>query len=103
MTTDSQPRLLTYEELLTRAQADSATLETDVKSLKKELFDMSQHYLRMGWHRGFNDYYAQRREVSTQLLYTQRDLVRSQGREIILRHKIAAGEVRVPEIAAAVA
>lgn len=96
-----QPRLLTNEELLTRAQARSTELKAEVEDLKTELFDMSQHYLRMGWHRGFDDYNAQRREVSTQLLYAEADLVRSQGGEAILRHKIAAGEIRVPEQAVA--
>lgn len=100
MQTTTQPSLLSNEELLTRAQAQSAQLETRVKELKTELFQMSQHYLRSGWHAGFDDYYAQRREVNTLLLYAERDLIRSQGREIILRKRIAEGHVRPVETAA---
>jgi hypothetical protein len=96
--TTSQPEFLAYPALLVIAQAESARFEIRIENLKTELFQMSQHYLRSGWHRGFDDYYYQRREVSTKLLYAERDLVRSQARERTLRAKIAEGKVRVPEL-----
>lgn len=88
--------MLSYSDLLERAQGESNRLQDAANDLKTELDQMTAHYLRTGWHHGFDDYYSQRREVYTQLAITERNLEKSQGREAILRGKIAAGEVRQP-------
>lgn len=85
--------LLSYTELLNRATAESERLENLIQDLNKELFQMSQHYLRMGWHRGFDDYYAQRREVSNTLDTAIRHLGDSRGKVLFYRKQIAAGLV----------
>lgn len=85
---------LSYAQLLEKAHAETVRLKTTVDELKTELDQMTTHYLRTGWHRGFDDYYSQRREVYTRLAITERKLERSRGREAALKVKIAAGEVR---------
>ena len=91
---------LSYAHLLENARTETARLQTLTQDITTELYQMSQHYLRMGWHKGFQDYYAQRREVHTQLVYAEADLQRSKARERKLAALVAAGEVRGRELLA---
>lgn len=86
--------MLSYTDLLTIATAESERLRTLIEELKTELFQMSAHYLKSGWNKGFSDYYAQRREVYTRQVYAEADLQRCRGYAAILRKDIAAGRVR---------
>lgn len=95
----SQQPSLVDAELLTLAQAETARLEKLVKDLDTELFQMSQHYLRMGWHRGFDDYYAQRREITVQRDIAIIHLGDSWGQVMLYRKRIAEGYVRPVAVA----
>lgn len=92
--------MLSYSLLLERARTETARLKTLTEDITTELYQMSVHYLRMGWHAGFDDYYAQRREVHTRLVYAEADLQRSKARERKLAALVVAGEVRGCELLA---
>lgn len=93
--------MLSYPELLNRAQGETARLKATVDELKTELDQMTTHYLRTGWHRGFDDYYAQRREVYTRLAIAERKLETSRARERRLAVLVAQGQIREPGVKAA--
>jgi hypothetical protein len=77
---------------LERQEAETKRLEAKVEALKKEHFQMGQHFLKSSWHRGFDDYYSQRREVYVKLIYAEADLVRSKAKEAALVKAITRRE-----------
>lgn len=92
--------MLSYSQLLERAQGETARLKATVDELSNELDEMGINFLKLGWHKGFESYYLERREVHTRLVYAERDLERSRRREAECRRRIAAGEVRGQLVAA---
>jgi hypothetical protein len=77
---------------LQRQLAETERLEALVEALKTEHFQMGQHFLKSSWHRGFDDYYSQRREVYVKLIFAEADLVRSKAKEAALINAIARRE-----------
>jgi hypothetical protein len=74
--------------------------EIRIENLKTELFQMSQHYLRSGWHRGFDDYYYGSAGKSAPNFFTPSATwnAAKPTRIALSDAKIAEGKVRVHEL-----
>ncbi|MBA3829935.1 MAG: hypothetical protein H0X33_13425 [Taibaiella sp.] len=69
---------------LERQQDITKQLEGEYQALLNEFSQMSAHYQRSGWHRGFDDYRQQKIDCNTRIIYKQADLHRSRLKEAAL-------------------
>lgn len=91
--------ILSFEELLDRAQAESARLEKSLNDLRQQDYELSALRNRIDL-KSLDHHHTQRKELFVRTYYVEADLRRSRGREAILRKQIAEGQIRVQLVAA---
>lgn len=84
---------LSNAQLLDRARIESARLKQNLSDLKQQDYELSTLRNRLDIY-NLDAFHAQRKELFYEMYRLEYALRRSQGREAILRGKVAAGEIR---------